>query len=93
MEKGMTFFLLHDREGVQAHPASVNDAGPRPIQRTYELRLINEDGRTLSVLTLTHGSDDAAKQAIFEVREPYARYELWRGKEKINEGPRFVIAN
>ena len=59
--------------------------------RDYELRLIGDDGHMVNVLAFRRGSDDAARQAILEVREPYARYELWRGMDKIADGGRFVV--
>ena len=68
---------------------------PVPIaaQRASELRLIGDDGRAGCVVRFTRGSDDAARQVILRVTEPYARYELWRGMEKLGGGARIVIGN
>jgi len=63
-----------------------------PAVCDYDLRLIGDDGRS-NVMRFARASDAAAREVILSVREPYARYELWRGMERIAEGPRFVIGN
>src|SRR3569833_1215622 len=89
--------------GKRLHPSrSVQAAGGEETMqalvkgslalRDYDLRLIGDDGRS-NVMRFARASDAAANEVILSVREPYARYELWRGMEKIAEGPRFVIGN
>jgi hypothetical protein len=61
--------------------------------REYELRLIAGDGKPPNVLRFTRATDEAASQFVLTVKEPYERFELWRGMDKIADGPRFVIGN
>jgi len=59
----------------------------------YELRLMEADGRTVGLYSFHSSDDEHARASIFAISEPYARYEIWRGMEKIAEGPRFICAN
>jgi hypothetical protein len=61
---------------------------------TYELRLLEADGRTVALYALNCLNDERAKESIFSVTsEPYARYEIWRGMAKISEGARFICGD
>jgi len=62
-------------------------------QREYELRLIGADAGSPNVLRFTRTTDEAANEFVLTIKEPYERFELWRGMEKIADGPRFVIGN
>lgn len=59
----------------------------------YELRLLETGGRTIGLYSFDCRDDDHARASIFAISEPYARYEIWRGMEKIAEGSRFICAN
>ncbi len=65
-------------------------ADPALCAHDYELRLLGASPHC-KTLRYRRTSDDAAKLVLLDVKEPYDRFELWRGTETIAEGPRLII--
>ena len=58
----------------------------------YELKLLTHTGRMLRIYQLECLSDEQAKEVILAVADDYARFELWRGTERVAEGGQFIVA-
>ena len=60
---------------------------------SYELVLLGEQGAPKVIYATDCANDEAARRLILQIGIPYARYEIWRGMEKIAEGVRRIPAN
>ena len=59
--------------------------------REYQMRLENLRGEAIFLYQFLAPDDVSAISKIATMKNvPYQRYEVWRGQEKIAEGPRFV---
>jgi hypothetical protein len=58
----------------------------------YELRLTDSHGQTTLIYRFLTLDDARAIRALRDVPEDsYVRYELWRGMELVEEGPRSTL--
>jgi hypothetical protein len=58
---------------------------------SHEIRLINERGETSLVYLAQCASDEHAKETLARVEAPFARFEIWRGLQKVAEGEREAL--
>lgn len=59
---------------------------------SYELRLLDQSGKTQTIVQFSSATDEVAKFRIFSVSVDYSRFELWKGMEMIASGGRFIVA-
>jgi hypothetical protein len=59
------------------------------MMSSYEIRLLNGEGRLSLIYMTMCASDDEAKDKIRDViNMPYSHFEIWRDMELISEGDR-----
>lgn len=57
----------------------------------HEIRLLNERGETALVYLVPCVSDEHAKETVAKMTTPFARFEIWRGLQKVAEGSREAL--
>jgi len=69
----------------------------RPVRKftsgeEYELRLLNKASGTVRVYRARHASVEDARRMLLDIRGvDYHRFEIWRGMEKVHEGPALIV--